>query len=190
MAGDPDNAALWANADVYVSMDRKAPDPEDTWSPWDVEWGLVGLLDGEEGFNQEREDDVEEFHAWGGLLVRTSKNNHKRTFTFVALERNAVTFGLVNPGSEISDPDGNDMTKSVIRVPKNVRFKLGMELREAGKTRRRIIDRAEITEIGEIKESEQELEKYEIHCAVIPAGDGVLYRELEGPDTKPGEGSS
>lgn len=190
MAGDPDNAALWANADVYVSMDRSAPDPEDTWSPWAVEWGLVGLLDGDEGFTQGREDDVTEFHAWGGLLVRTSKNKHKRTFKFVALERNATTFGLINPGSTITEPDANDMTTSVIKVPRNVRFKIGLELREAGKTRRRLLDRAEITEVGEIKESENELEKYEITIAVIPDGDGTLYRELEGPDVAPGEGSS
>jgi hypothetical protein len=190
VAGDPDNAALWANADVYVSMDRTAPDPETTWEPWPVEWGLVGLLDGEAGFEQEREDDVEEFHAWGGILVRTSKNNHKRKFKFTCLERNAVTFGLVNPGSVISEPDANGMTTSRIRVPKNIRFAMGMELREAGKTRRRLIDRAEITEIGTIKESEQELEKYEITVAVIPDGDSILYRELEGPDEAPDGGSN
>ena len=73
MAGDPSNARLWADADVYVSFDTEAANPADVDTPFGGDWDLVGLLDGDDGFTESRDEDVEDLFAWGGILVRTAR---------------------------------------------------------------------------------------------------------------------
>src|SRR5690606_41721003 len=90
MAGDPTKANIWPDADVYVGP-LTATDPIDIDTPFGADWDLVGLLDGEAGFVQAREEEVEDHYAWGGILVRTSRRNFKQTITFTALEDNDVT---------------------------------------------------------------------------------------------------
>ena len=50
MAGDVLKASLWNEADVYVATSLTAADPAsgEEWAALD--YGLVGLLDGEDGF--------------------------------------------------------------------------------------------------------------------------------------------
>lgn len=165
MSGDPDKASIWGDADVYVAdVDGATPANIDT--PFGLDWDLVGLLDGDAGFEESRSQDSSDFFAWGGLLVRTSRRNFKLTRKFVALEENAVTLGLVWPGSGQGER----------RVPKVHRVKLGFETTDGDKKKRVITRRyAEISEIGTIKDSESELTKLEITVDIYPDADGVLF---------------
>lgn len=165
MSGDPDKASIWGDADVFVGeVDALTPANIDT--PFDGSWDLVGLLDGDAGFEESRSQDSSDFFAWGGLLVRTSRRNFKLTRKFVALEENAVTLGLVWPGSDQGER----------RVPKVRRVKLGFETTDGEKVKRVITRRyAEIEEIGTIKDSESELTKLEITVSIYPDADGVLF---------------
>lgn len=173
MAGNPDNASLWAEADVYVTPDLDAEVPESIDDPFPSDWGLVGLLSGEDGFVTSREEDKSDHFAWGGILVRTSRRNFKLTRKFSALEDNEVTRDLIWPGS----PAGQ------LIVPRPVPVLVGFETREAGKKHRLITARYAIVDLdGDVTESESDLTKYELLSTIYPTGEGVLFTEQSTDD--------
>lgn len=176
MTGNPDNASIWGDADVYVTENLNAPIPVDENAPFGPDWDLVGLLDGEAGFEESRSRDSSDFFAWGSLLIRTSRRNFVLTRKFVCLEENAVTMGLVWPGSRSGER----------AVPKpNARHKYAFETTDEGVGRvKRVITRrhAEVEDVGTIKDSESELTKLEITIKVYPDADGVLF------DVQPDDG--
>lgn len=178
MAGDVENVDLWQDADVYIGP-IGATEPTGVDDEWDAAWDLVGLLDGEEGFTQARSEDTTERYAWGKLLVKKTRSKHKRTIKFVALEENETVFNLVNPGSDWdgSDPD---LTVKTVSVPTYSEFAIGFETREGDKVKRRLVKRADIEEVGELKDSESDVSVSEITVVIIPEEDGTLYVELEG----------
>ncbi len=177
MSGSADNTNLWLDADVYIAPKGTAG-PTDLVAAWGAGWELVGLLDGEEGFTEAREAETSEHYAWGGRLYKRSTSKHKRTVKFVALEDNATTFKLVNPGSTRTSADG--VRSAVIKTPaKAEAFSIGFELREGNTVKRRVGQIAEVAEIGEIKESEADPTVYEITVVIFPEEDGTLFRTVE-----------
>jgi hypothetical protein len=181
MAGNAKETALWGGADVYIGPVGTAG-PTDLTTPWADAWDLVGLLDGEEGFTEGREEESAEHYAWGGVLFRRTRSKHKRTFQFVALEDNATVFALVNPGSTRTTAGG--VRTGVIKVPTSARFAVGFELRDGTRTKRRYAAEAEVQEVAEIKESETDPTVYDLTVVLFPEADGTLYRTVEtDPDT-------
>lgn len=176
MAGDAKNTSLWEGADVFIAPADTAG-PTDTTTAWAAGWEAAGLLDGEEGITEGREEETGEHYAWGGVLYRRTRSKHKRTFKFVALEDNDVVFDLVNPGSERVSVTGT--RTSTIKVPTSQKFAVGFEVRDGDRIRRRFAKNAEVVEIGEIKESETEPTVYEITVVVFPEADGTLYEIVE-----------
>lgn len=177
MAGNAKNTALWTGADVYIAPEG-TDGPTEVATPWPSGWDVVGLLDGDEGFTETRDEDSDEHYAWGGLLIKRTKSHHKRTFKFVALEDNAVTFGLVNPGSTRTSENG--LIKSSIVVPvAGARFAIGFELRDGSHTKRRFALSAEVQEVGDITENETDPVVFEITVVLFPDEDGVLYHTVE-----------
>lgn len=177
MAGDASNAALWQNADVYIAA-AGTTGPSNVTSAWSGSWTAVGLLDGEAGFAEAREEESNEIYAWGGLLVKKTKSKHKRTIKFVCLEDNATVFGLVNPGSTRSTVSGT--TTSTVKVPTLTEFAIGFETLDGTKKKRRAVKRAVVEEIGEVVESESGLTVYEVTVTIYPETDGTLYTEISG----------
>jgi len=176
MSGNAKNTSLWADADVYIAPVGTAG-PEDLDASWAAPWDLVGLLDGEEGFTESREEETGEHYAWGGRLYKRTKSQHKRSIKFVALEDNKATFRLVNPGSTRTTVDGVRTSKIV--VPKIDAFAIGFELREGAKVKRRFVDRAEVSEVGDVKDSETDPTVFEITVLLFPEDDGTLYTTVE-----------
>jgi hypothetical protein len=176
MSGNAKNTALWAGADVYIG-DPGTEGPDDLVTPWPAGWSPVGLLDGEEGFTEAREEETGEHYAWGGKLFRRTRSKHKRTFRFVCLEDNAVTFGLVNPGSTRTTVAGVRTSKIV--VPGTKQFAVGFNLVDADRVKRRYAALAEVSEVAEVKESETDPTVYEITVVVYPGDDDVLYTTVE-----------
>lgn len=165
MSGNPENASIWADADVYVAPVGSAV-PADITTPFAAAWSLVGLLDGEAGFEESRSRDSTDHMAWGGILVATSRRNFVLTKKFVALEDNLVVAGLVWPGS---GPD-----EQVVPDP-TYKFLIAFETTDGAKKRRVISERyAQVEEVGTIKDSEAELTKYEITVKIYPTAGGVL----------------
>jgi len=167
MAGDPTNAALWAEADVYVAPLGSAL-PETVDDPFPAAWTPVGLLSGENGFVTAREQDTTDHFAWGGLLVRRGRGPFKLTKTFTVLEDNATTRGLIWPGS----PAG------LIVVPTPGPVLLAFETREHGKVHRLITaQHGEVDVAGDVTENETDLTAVELAATIFPTGDRVLFIE-------------
>lgn len=169
MTGNPANASLWADADVYVSFDLEATIPANVNTAFDnTTWDLVGLLDGEAGFVETRAEEVTDHYAWGGIIVRTGRRNFKLTRQFTALEYNAVTRRLAWPGSA----DGERS------VPHPEDILIAFEKRDDDKIHRLISAyRAECDVNGDLTENESELEKWPFVVTIFPDGDGVLFTE-------------
>ncbi|MFF5451880.1 Ig-like domain-containing protein [Streptomyces sp. NPDC012950] len=172
MAGDPTQANLWTDADVYVSFNLAAALPADVNAPFGPDWQLVGLLDGDEGFSESRDEDTDDKYAWGGLLVKTARNHFKLTKSFTALEDNATVRRLVWPGS----------TDTLIKVPKPERVLIAFEVRE-GEKKRRVITAlyAECNLDGDRGENETDLESATIAATIFPRSDGVLFHRQATP---------
>lgn len=165
MAGDPTNASLWTDADVYVGP-LTAPDPATIDDPFSSDWGLVGLLDGDEGFSESRDEDKDDKYAWGGILVRTSRAHFKLTKSFTVLEDNATTRSLIWPGS----------TETQIIVPKPARIKLAFETREGDTVKRLITAQyAEVDLDGDVQENETDLTAYSLVATIFPTSAKVLF---------------
>lgn len=165
MAGDVSNAALWGDADVYIGG-TDAVNPADETAPFGAGWALCGLLDGDAGIVESRSEDKSDSFAWGGILVRSSRKNFKMQRKFVCLESNAVTLGLVYPGS----------TGGLIKVPSRNYFKIGFETREGATVRRAISSLyAEVDTVSDITESESALKKYEITVTIFPNAQKELF---------------
>lgn len=177
MAGNTNNTAIWSGADVYIGKPG-AEGPDDVTTPWGADWDVAGLLDGEAGFVEAREEETGEHYAWGGILHKTTRSQHKRTITFTALEDNDVVFQLVNPGSERVAEDG--VIRSTVKIPTDRQFAIGLETRTAdGRVKRRWARVAAVQEIGEITESETEPTVYEITAVIFPENDQTLWHEVQ-----------
>lgn len=176
MAGDTTNAHSWDGADVYVG-DVGSTGPTDLTTALDAAFDAVGLLDGDEGFTEARDEDRADHYAWGGILIKTTRAHHKRTLRFVALEDNLVTFGLLNPGSTTATTTGVDTrtVKSPVSDPRAFVF----ELKDGGVvTKRRHVPSGEVSEVGDIVDSEGNVVAYDITVSVYPASDGTLWKDI------------
>lgn len=172
MSGSPSNARLWADADVYVAFLADTPNPTNPATidaPFGTDWDLVGLLDGEDGFTDTRNEDVTDLYAWGSILLRTSRRNFKWTRKFTAKERNVVTDRLMWPGSseaQIVVPSGNRIE----------RVQVAFETRDGDNTYRLITNfEAEITVDGDLNENETDIADVSFLVTVFPSDDGVLF---------------
>jgi len=172
VAGDPTKTSMWPDADVYVA-DLDADLPDTVNDPFPAAWGLVGLLDGDAGVTESREEDTGDHYAWGGILVRTHRRQFKYTRSFTALEDNPVTRALLWPGSE----------NGSLKVPRPQRKLVAFETRdpELNKVRRLISAfQAEIVVNGDVTESEAELTGVEYLATFFPTAAGVLLTEQGG----------
>lgn len=165
MARDPDKAALWADADVYVAPVNTAI-PADIDADFSASWQMVGLLDGDAGFVTSRSQDQTDFAAWGVGVIKTSRKNFKATVKFTVLEDNAVTRSLIWP----------DSTYDEIVVPQPTPIMVAFELREGDKKKRLITRNYATVDVdGDFTEGEADLTKYPLVATIVPDGDGVLF---------------
>ncbi|MFV0315446.1 MAG: hypothetical protein ACK5O2_00595 [Microthrixaceae bacterium] len=157
MAGNPDNASIWADADVYVG-DTDATDPADIDTAFGATWDLVGLLNGDAGFTDAIEEDVQDHYGWG-VHVRTSRRNFKLTRGFTVIEDNDVTRELLWPGS----------TAAKLYQPRPQRIKIAFETRDGAKKLRYISAfEAEVGWDGDINWSEAELTAFPLIATIYP----------------------
>ena len=166
MTGTPANTSVWSDADVYYSTNLSATIPADTSTPFGVDWNLVGILDGSDGFEETRDVDKKDHFGWGGLLLASTRKNFKLTKKFSALEDNAATRALIWPGS----------TSTAIFVPNPVPVKIAFETRTGGKVRRAVSKNyAKVDVDGTIKDSEEDLTKFPLAAVIFPDEFGQLW---------------
>jgi hypothetical protein len=198
MSGDPSNAGVWANGDVYIGalgattpgMDASSPKPDG--SDFSSDWDLVGLLDGGDGFTESMSNDSDDHFAWGGILVATTRQHFKETYQFTALEDNETVMDLVYPGSDLSfDGDGPGYSGQ-IKVPDlQAKFKVAFQTRTGGQIWR-VVSRnyAQIDERGDAKKGEEDLQSRQLTVAIYPDDDGVLFDTFKGDRDDSGSSGS
>jgi hypothetical protein len=175
MAGDTANPRIWVNADVYVGP-TTAPAPTDIDTALNAAFDAVGLLS-EDGMTESREQEETDHYAYGGILVRTTRSKHKRMIMITALEDNPVVFDLVNPGSEVATSGG--VTTRTVVVPSAPNPKsFVLELVDGAVTKRRYIPTAEVTSVGDVSISDNEMATYELTVTIYPDADGILYYDI------------
>lgn len=170
MSGNPDNVRQWADADVYVAFSTSATNPADIDTAFGAEWDLVGLLDGDAGFTETREEDTTDFYAWGGLLIRTARRQFQMRRGFTALETSSpVVDRLRYPGS----------TNDVIKVPGGNQIeqvKVAFEVVDRDIKRRLITyNYAEVMISGDSTESEQSISPLTFEAKIFPDASGNLF---------------
>jgi hypothetical protein len=175
MSGDADNTNIWEGADVYRAPVGTTA-PVDVSTPFGAGWDPLGLLSADDGLTEARDEDRSDHYAWGGLLVRTVRSKHKRTFQVTLLEDTAITFGLLNPGSTQSTTTG--VTTRVVKKPTSDPQAFAFETVDGTTISRKLIPKGEITEVGEAVRKEDDLTAVTITVTVYPASDGTLYREI------------
>lgn len=172
MSGTPANASLWADADVYIAP-LGSTLPVDAATPFSAAWTLVGLLDGDAGFEENRDVDVKDHFAWGGILVATTRSKFKMTKKFTVLEDNVQTRALIWPGS----------TATTIVVPKPVDVMVAFETRNGGKVKRMITrSRAQVDVDGKIADNETDMTAIDLVATIYPDAAGVLF-DVQGKPT-------
>lgn len=174
MAGDTANPRIWLGADVYVAPVGSTA-PVDVTAAWAAAWVALGLLS-EDGMTESREDDTTDHYAWGGILVRTTRSKHKRTLQVTALEDNKTVWALLNPGSSAATTTG--LTTRTVKVPTPDPKAFGFELKDGTVTKRLIVPRGEVIEVGDASYSDSEMAMRELTINVYPSALGVLYTEI------------
>lgn len=158
MSGDTTKVNLWADADVYVAA-IGAPVPADASTPFSGSWTLVGLLDGDQGFEESRSEDVKDHYAWGGILVATTRSKFKLEKKFTVLEDNVQTRALIWPGST--------STSTIVPVPTDIL--VAFETRRGGIVRRKITSsRAQVGVDGGIKDDETDMTAVTLVATIFP----------------------
>ncbi|MFI7009969.1 hypothetical protein [Streptomyces sp. NPDC050145] len=184
MAGNVNAPRIWEGADLWVAP-QGAPIPVFTADMADP-WKPVGLLS-EDGASEARDEDSNDFYAWGGKLVRTKRSKHKRTITVTALEDNLVVFGLINgDGSTFTTDTATGVNTRRVKIPRSEKMSFVLELFDGDVKRRRHIPIGEVTEVGEVALSESEMTAYELTITIYPGDDDTLYIDEDNDDTNVG----
>ena len=176
MAGDVANPRVWLLADVYVAP-IGSTEPTNTTTALDAAWEALGLLS-EDGMSESRDEDATDHYAYGGILVRQTRTRHKRSFKVTVLEDTPAVFDLVNPGSTASTSGGITTRTVVVPTttpnPKAFLF----ELTDGDVILRRVIPRGEVTEVGEVAFTDNEMRAFELTITVYADDAGVLYTDI------------
>jgi hypothetical protein len=184
MAGDPNNAAVWANADVYIgAADANIPEGGD---PFDDTWDYVGLLNGSDGFTSASSFDNNDFTAWGYGVIATARKNYKETWQFTALEDNETMLDLLYPGHDVVF-DGVGGYEGDVYVPDlDNKFKIGLEVRSGTLVRRKVsYNYAQIETRGDEKQGEDDLASRQVTVQIYPGavnvdGKAPLFHTFKG----------
>ena len=176
MAGTTENPRVWLEGDVYVANTTATAPTAIGDDLENLGFEALGLLS-EDGLTESQDNDVTDHRAWGGILYRTTRTKHKRTFTVTCLEDNALVFDLVNPGSSWSSSGGT--TTRTVNVPSEPNPKSFIfKTVDGDYTSLLYVATGEVTDVGEVPRNENDPTMYELTITVYPDSDGVLYTDI------------
>lgn len=186
--GDVNNPRIWAGAEVLKAPQETAAPTSPTAST--AGWDSLGLLSEDGGITETREEEVTDHFVQGPdevLLARTTRTRHKRTFSFVVAEDNAVVFGLINPGSTVETDGG--LTTREVKAPQVAPASYLIRQKDGDVARQLHIHKGEVTEVGDVETPPGAIAVKEVTVTVYPTDDGVLYTELTNDPQAEEEGS-
>lgn len=180
MAGDPTLAAVWGGADVLIA-------PIGTAIPvgnaaFAAGWEYVGLLDGDQGFEETIETESTDHEAWGYGVIATTYKGAKVTKTFTALEENEVVMGLVYDTTGMTFDDVAGTYVGDLAVRDNTERVLVAFVTTSGDTERRKISKnyATVSATSAGSESETSLGSKAFEVTIVPDADKKLFYTYKG----------
>jgi hypothetical protein len=173
--GDVANPRIWLDGDVYYAPVGTTA-PTDVTTAFSATWKALGLLS-DEGLSESREEDTEDYFAWGGKLIRTVRSHHKRSFSVTALESNSAVWSLVNPGSA-TPVTATGITTRIAKVPTANPLAFAFHIIDGTVITRIIVPRGELVEIGDVVRGEGDIEMRELTFSVYASSTAVLYNEI------------
>jgi len=175
MAGNTANARVWLMGDVYVAPEG-TPLPTNTASALNAAFKPLGLLSADDGLTQSTNETITDHHAWGGILVRTTRSKFKKSMGVTALEDNDVLFQLLNPGSTRAT-SGNITTRQY-KVPQAQRNAFVVECKDGDITRRLVVPVGEAFPDGDVEANEEGIETRALMIHIYPDSSGNVHYEV------------
>lgn len=174
MAGSVSNPRIWLAADCYRAV-LGSTAPTDTTTALAAAWKAFGLLSSD-GATESRNQDSNDFYAWGNILVRNVRSKHKRQIKVTALEDNLVVWGLVNPGS--SAVTATSITTRTVKVPTSDIAAYLLQTSDGSIIRRRVMPRGEVVEVGDVTFKDSDMQGFELTIDIYPDSAGILYYDI------------
>lgn len=164
MAGNPQNAAVWSEGDVFVSFDPEPATPANVDAPFGIDWDYVGLLNGSTGVAENATSTNTKHYAWGYGAIAETEKDHELTISFTAREDNPVVRQLAYPG---------DAAVGSVRFGPAVPCFIAYEVREGEKVKRFISRRAcKVRRNGDTTRNEDNLEETPFQATILPDDGG------------------
>lgn len=188
MAGDPTNAPVWAEADVFLGS-TAAPIPvhpaayalnATSGGSGTTNWDFVGLLDDDNPFDAGAETiDKTDHSAFGYGVYATTYKNQKETVTFTALETTLITLGLLYDVSDLTDV-GGVIEGNLARRDPTKHYRIGFEARSGATMERRTsINYAYIDDIA--RNMTNGKKTYTVTAVIVPNDSNELFDYYLGP---------
>lgn len=186
MAGDVDNVAVWAEADVLTGPLTAANpvDGADFALTGTDPWAFAGILDGSAGFTESQSSTSTDHTGWGYGTVATTRKDLAITRTFTALEDNAETLAMRYDTEGITFAGGGYSGDLAGRDLQG-KFKIAFEVR-SGDVIKRLISKnyAQIETLGDVSEGEDNLARLPVTVKIYPEiidGKPVFWETYKGP---------
>lgn len=173
--GEVENTRSWSNANVWVAFRDEITGefpavPATVNDEFGVDWHMVGLLDGDQGFTESTTETTTDTFAWGSILIASRKSDQRDTKTFTAYETNEVTDRLRS--IEVDGPNFKQFRRPAEAV------KVCFEKIDAAKQvaeRQITANYAEIAINGDRTENETNPQVHPFIATIFPATDLSLY---------------
>lgn len=175
MARNPGNVKIWKDAHVYVSALVTRPAlPVDIEADFTTGWDEVGILNGDDGFAEDRSQDETKFFGWGLGMVKMGSKNFELGRKFSPIEDNPITQSIVNPGS----------TATKIAMPKPVNMWIAFETDSDLGDKERLIStmRARLWVPANAR-NESDITKWEVSVSLFADGSGNVFDRQAGTPT-------
>lgn len=197
MAGDPTNAPVWAEADVFLGS-TAAPIPTHpadyalnatSGGSGTTNWDFVGLLDDNNPFDAGGETiDKTDHSAFGYGVYATTYKNQKEVVTFTALETTLITLGLLYDVTGVTDTAGV-LEGTLKRRDPSRQFRIAFEARGGTDMERRTSKN--YAYIDDISRAMTDGKKtYTVTAVIVPTDSSELFDYYKGPQDADSSSSS
>lgn len=175
MARNSDNAQALVDSIAYVGAVGSTL-PTDTTTAIDPAFKDVGWLT-DAGLGESGSTNTNVKRGVNGSIVKTIKTDDDTSFTIECYERNAITMGLLRPGSTPSTTSGTTTTNVKAYLGSNEQaFVLHYDF---GAWKRRVaIPRGEAFLTGTIQDKPGDLAVLQFRVDCYPASDGTKYIDI------------
>ncbi|MGV9666934.1 hypothetical protein [Nocardia niigatensis] len=175
MSRNPGNVKIWQDARVFVSALATRPAlPTDIDTAFATGWDEVGILNGDDGFAEDRSSSETKHSGWGLGIIKIGAKDFELTRKFSPLEDNLITQAIVNPGA----------TATKILMPKPVYRWLAFETDSDLGDKERLISvlKARLW-VPANSRNESDITKWEVTCNVFSDGTGAIFDRQAGTPT-------